>query len=165
MLSDRLRVAMEKSGITQAELARACNVKPPSVHGWLSGKSKFLRGENLLCAARVLNVDQQWLATGEGPERRDHETPPPALPALQGQHMHLVDALEMVAHALALADPVDRAAVKAYLSGLCDAPDRADLREKIRTALEPPPSKHATLPAVESKDFQPPVPNPFVKAP
>ena len=58
---------MERSGITQAELARACGVKPPSVNGWLSGKSKFLRGENLLKAAAVLGVSQQWLATGEGP--------------------------------------------------------------------------------------------------
>jgi phage repressor protein C with HTH and peptisase S24 domain len=41
-------------------------VKPPSLHGWLSGKSKFLRGENLLQAARALKVNQDWLATGEG---------------------------------------------------------------------------------------------------
>lgn len=65
-LAERLTTAMERSGITQAELARACGVKPPSVNGWLSGKSKFLRGENLLKAAAVLGVSQQWLATGEG---------------------------------------------------------------------------------------------------
>lgn len=66
-LAERLTTAMERSGITQAELARACGVKPPSVNGWLSGKSKYLRGENLLKAAAVLGVSQQWLATGEGP--------------------------------------------------------------------------------------------------
>ena len=66
-LAERITTAMERSGITQAELARACGVKPPSVNGWLSGKSKFLRGENLLKAAAVLGVSQQWLATGEGP--------------------------------------------------------------------------------------------------
>lgn len=65
-LSERLRLAMEHSGVKQAQLARTCGVKPPSVHGWLSGKSKFLRGENLLRAAHVLGVNQQWLATGEG---------------------------------------------------------------------------------------------------
>lgn len=67
MLSDRLQLAMEKSGLSQADLARACGVKPPSVHGWLNGKSKFLRGENLLSAARALGVSEQWLATGRGP--------------------------------------------------------------------------------------------------
>ena len=65
-LAQRLTNAMAIKGISQAELARACNVKPPSVHGWLSGKAKFLRGENLLLAAAALGVSQQWLATGEG---------------------------------------------------------------------------------------------------
>lgn len=65
-LKDRLTIAMKSAGISQAELARMCGVKPPSVSGWLSGKAKFLRGENLLAAANALNVSQQWLATGEG---------------------------------------------------------------------------------------------------
>lgn len=72
-LADRLTTAMDRSGISQAELARACGVKPPSVHGWLSGKSKFLRGENLLKAAKVLGVSQQWLATGSGPITEEAE--------------------------------------------------------------------------------------------
>lgn len=67
MLSDRLKRAMEEAGVSQAELARACGVSPPSVNGWLSGKSKYLRGENLLSAARSLRVSQQWLANGVGP--------------------------------------------------------------------------------------------------
>lgn len=58
---------MGRANINQADLARACGVKPPSVHGWLSGKAKFLRGENLLKAAEALGVSQQWLATGSGP--------------------------------------------------------------------------------------------------
>lgn len=67
MLSDRLKKAMAAAGVSQAELARACNVSAPSVNGWLSGKSKFLRGENLLAAAKALKVSQQWLANGVGP--------------------------------------------------------------------------------------------------
>ena len=69
MLSKRLQIAMHEAGVNQAELARACKVKPPSVHGWLSGKSKYLRGENLLSAASALGVSQAWLATGKGPMR------------------------------------------------------------------------------------------------
>lgn len=53
--------------MSQAELARACDVKPPSIHGWLNNKSKFLRGENLLKAAKALKVREQWLADGEPP--------------------------------------------------------------------------------------------------
>ena len=67
MLSERLRFAMQRSGLSQAELARACGVKAPSVHNWLSGRSKYLRGQNLLSAAKALNVAQNWLATGHGP--------------------------------------------------------------------------------------------------
>ena len=59
MLSTRLQLAMREAGISQAELARACGVKPPSVNGWLSGKSKFLRGENLLAAAKALKFVPQ----------------------------------------------------------------------------------------------------------
>jgi len=69
-LSERLREALETSGMNQRELAAACGVKPPSVNGWLSGKSKFLRGENLLLAAKALNVSDQWLATGKLPKER-----------------------------------------------------------------------------------------------
>jgi transcriptional regulator with XRE-family HTH domain len=61
---------MADAGINQRELARLCDVQPPSVNGWLSGKSKFLRGENLLQAANALNVSDQWLATGKGQKAR-----------------------------------------------------------------------------------------------
>lgn len=66
-LADRLITAMERAGLSQADLSRACDVKPPSVNGWLSGKAKFLRGENLLKASAALGVNEKWLATGEGP--------------------------------------------------------------------------------------------------
>ena len=65
-IGDRLKVAMNLAGVSQAELARACGVKPPSVSGWLSGRARFLRGENLLAAASALGVSQSWLATGHG---------------------------------------------------------------------------------------------------
>lgn len=65
-LADRLRLAMQKAGMNQRELADAVGVKPPSVNGWLSEKAKFLRGENLLKAAAALGVSDDWLATGAG---------------------------------------------------------------------------------------------------
>lgn len=65
-LAERLTIAMSHRGMSQAELARRCGVSQPSVHGWLSGKAKFLRGENLLRAAAALGVSEEWLATGQG---------------------------------------------------------------------------------------------------
>jgi transcriptional regulator with XRE-family HTH domain len=52
--------------VTQAALAKACNVAPPSVNDWLSGKSKTMESSKLLAAARFLNVNADWLATGKG---------------------------------------------------------------------------------------------------
>lgn len=51
----------------QAELARHCNVAPPSVADWLSGKTKSLDGSNLLKVALFFGVSPDWLATGKGP--------------------------------------------------------------------------------------------------
>lgn len=66
MLAERLQTAIDARGVNQTQLAHACGVKPPSVNGWLSGKSKFLKGENLLAAAEFLRVNPWWLATGRG---------------------------------------------------------------------------------------------------
>lgn len=68
-LAERLKYAMEVlplKKIKGVELARAVGVKPPSVSDWLSGKSKTMEGENLLRAAKHLNVNPVWLATGSG---------------------------------------------------------------------------------------------------
>lgn len=68
-LAERLKYAMEvlpPKKIKGVELARAVGVKPPSVSDWLSGKSKSMEGENLLRAAKHLNVNPVWLATGNG---------------------------------------------------------------------------------------------------
>jgi len=69
-LSERLRQAMEgPPPVTAAALARACKVKPPSVHAWLSGRTKTIEGANLLAAAKLLGVSPDWLASGVGPMR------------------------------------------------------------------------------------------------
>jgi len=65
-LSERLTLAIAHARLTKAELARRVGISAPSVNGWFSGKAKFLRGENLLAAAKALGVDEGWLATGRG---------------------------------------------------------------------------------------------------
>lgn len=77
-LADRLTIAIAEAGISKAELARRVGISAPSVNGWFTGKAKFLRGENLLAAAKALNVDQDWLASGKGSMNRSalREVPP-----------------------------------------------------------------------------------------
>lgn len=67
-LAKRLQRAMkEKPEITQVAIARACGIKPPSVSDWLSGKTKQIKGASLMAAARILEVNPEWLATGKPP--------------------------------------------------------------------------------------------------
>lgn len=66
-LADRLSLALNRSGKSQVALARACDISPASVHGWLSGRTKALKGTSLIKAASFLNVREIWLAEGRGP--------------------------------------------------------------------------------------------------
>lgn len=70
-LRERLSVALSDAGASQADLARACKIKAPSVSDWLSGKTKLLKGPNLIRAANFLNVNSEWLGAGKGPMRGD----------------------------------------------------------------------------------------------
>lgn len=73
-LQERLKLVMAgPPKISQAALARACGVRPPSVNDWISGKTKSIEGENLLLAAQFLRVHPLWLATGKGPMRGGDE--------------------------------------------------------------------------------------------
>lgn len=67
-LQERLSQAMkERPDVTAADLARACGVRGPSVHEWIYGPTKTLRGPNAINAADVLGVNVEWLSTGRGP--------------------------------------------------------------------------------------------------
>ncbi|WP_241064005.1 helix-turn-helix domain-containing protein, partial [Achromobacter xylosoxidans] len=81
-LAQRLREAMDQTGIKQVDIARAANIKPPSVAGWLNGKTKNIRGANLVSVAQLLNVSEAWLADGKLPKERmlDSDWPFPRIP-------------------------------------------------------------------------------------
>jgi len=119
-LSERIRTAMAERNISQVDLARACNVKPPSVHGWLTGKAKFLRGENLLLAARALGVSQEWLATGAGDMHGVDAVAPGANIGLFGVHAADKDDPDFVQI------PMVRLRLQAGVTGFQTEPDRRD---------------------------------------
>jgi len=81
-LSERLKLAMESNGkrITQAALARACNLSAPSVNDWLTGKTKTIEGVNLLNAAVFLKVSPVWLGSGKGKMREEGSNVSPSKP-------------------------------------------------------------------------------------
>lgn len=134
-LSERLQQALRRSGISQAELARRCGVKQPSVHGWLSGKAKFLRGENLLKAASVLGVSEDWLATGRGAM----DTPPAHRAPAQGpsarQPMTPDELAERLAATLKAVPAGLRPAAAKLLESLASTPDDEALKESLAHVL------------------------------
>lgn len=133
LLSERIKIAMKEAGLSQVDLARACGVKPPSVHGWLSGKSKFLRGENLLRAARALNVNEDWLATGTGPMHGSEKPNDPAQGLKPGTFQR-VEAVEPGDPRMALIPRV-RLRLRAGISGFELEPELGeDLNWMIPTA-------------------------------
>lgn len=68
-LADRFtELFAERPEVRPVDLARACSVKPPSVSGWLSGKTNQLEATNAIRAAAFFRVHTWWLATGEGPK-------------------------------------------------------------------------------------------------
>lgn len=72
----RRTLATNPADVTQADLAAACGVKPPSVNDWFSGKTGSLKAETALRAAAYLRVRPEWLASNSGPmtiERKEPE--------------------------------------------------------------------------------------------
>lgn len=67
-LSERVLERMQAQGLKNAQLAAACKVRPPTAFNWHSGRTKSIKGEPLLLAAKALGVTPEWLATGRGPK-------------------------------------------------------------------------------------------------
>lgn len=77
-LSERIKLAMDEGGFTQASLAEAAGLSQPSVWKITSGKSKS--STKIVELARALKVRPEWLATGRGEMKysrkvNDHDEP------------------------------------------------------------------------------------------
>lgn len=60
------RCAARHPEISQAEIARAAGVRPPSVADWFNGKTKSLKLRPAWKAAQVWGCDPLWLGEGVG---------------------------------------------------------------------------------------------------
>ena len=72
-MSDRVRRSRKEAQLTQQQLADMTGVTAAAVAQWETGDSKSLKPENLFKVARAVNKSPEWLATGEGQERPQHE--------------------------------------------------------------------------------------------
>ena len=138
-LAARMRWALDqKPGSSQAELARACKVKPPSVADWLSGKTKTLKAESLRSAAAYLGVNRDWLESGLGAAFSAQE---PSAVYYQAQtntvELTTCDLVVQLGQTIAGLDPVTRAAVPGLLARLADHPDEAkDIGHRLQILMD-----------------------------
>lgn len=72
-LSDRLREALadaqkkpSSEKINQAWLSRRVGISTAAMTKWFNGTTQALDGENLIKAAKALDISPEWLATGRG---------------------------------------------------------------------------------------------------
>jgi transcriptional regulator with XRE-family HTH domain len=71
---ERIRIAIERSGVTQEQVAEACGVSGSAVNQWLTGKTKKIDPGYLVDVAACTNASLNWLMTGKGnPVRQSRE--------------------------------------------------------------------------------------------
>jgi phage repressor protein C with HTH and peptisase S24 domain len=61
---DRLSSAISRSPLSKGEIASRVGVQPPALSRWIRGATPDMK--HLTSLANVLNVDVQWLLTGQG---------------------------------------------------------------------------------------------------
>jgi phage repressor protein C with HTH and peptisase S24 domain len=65
-LDQRVKLARTRKKVSQEELAKTVGVSRVAVTAWESGDTKSINSKHLHKAASFLEVDANWLATGEG---------------------------------------------------------------------------------------------------
>lgn len=58
----------EHEGVTQAGIAKACGIKPPSVNAWLTQETKSISAAHAVRAAQYLGVTVAWLVLEQEPK-------------------------------------------------------------------------------------------------
>lgn len=90
-LAERLKLAMDEAGMSQAQLAEAVGIAQPSIFKILSGRTQS--SGYIVNISKALGVRPEWLALNEGPMRKNVETnydapyPPPQAPDVKFVHI------------------------------------------------------------------------------
>ncbi len=70
---ERIARAIQLSGKKKGEIATECGVAPSAVTQWIDGSVKSMKPENLFALAKATGFSAHWLATEDGPERREED--------------------------------------------------------------------------------------------
>ncbi len=66
-LGDRIKEAIENSGIDHRTVAQRCGVSAQAVYAWTRGEINNVRAEHLYPLADLTGFEARWIALGEGP--------------------------------------------------------------------------------------------------
>jgi len=149
----RLKQARLHAGLNQVQLGKVTGISQSTI----STAERLGNGSTDTAAyAKACGVSAHWLETGQGEmlpatAAANLSAPSGFLTANASASTHALArmdkaqpainieaAIDAIANALMRLDPLARAGPQAYLASLCAAPERADLRKMICTALEPP---------------------------
>lgn len=132
-LADRLSHALASKqardpSASQAELARYCGAKAPSVSDWFRGETVTLKASSLVLAAEYLGVRARWLLDGKLPMHDGgHVEPKPS---------SLATCLDALAAALAAAPASSREALALNLAGWARDGGRGPWQQVVQALLD-----------------------------
>ena len=69
--SERIAHAIRSSGIKQIDLAAHAKVSRSAASQWANGTTNKVTSANVFAIADMTGFEARWLATGEGPEKKD----------------------------------------------------------------------------------------------
>lgn len=82
-LADRVKEAIEISGVSVSAIAERCGITPQSVYQWISGETKEIDGGNLVELAELTGYEARWIAKEAGPKKRIYARTPEQAHVLQ----------------------------------------------------------------------------------
>lgn len=134
-LAERLKIAREKAGLSQQQVADMAGMKQPAYFKVETGKTQ--RTGFLTEIAKALNVDAEWLATGEG----EMTTPTFDLQA------HIDSLPSAITHEQAIAEGRESILVDVYdLSYCCGDGDKVEYEPlKKKLPFDPSFFKHRNI--------------------
>lgn len=65
-LATRIKEAIEKSGLSKAEVARATGKSPAAVTLWLNGETRSIKGDTAAALEATTGYRAQWIVSGKG---------------------------------------------------------------------------------------------------
>ena len=87
-LKDRIREAMEASGLKPLQFAKATGVSSGAVTHWINGSTKALKAETAMKIQAVTGYSAGWLITGRGDKSPLNTVmPTPGLPSPGGMEI------------------------------------------------------------------------------